>query len=81
MISYSRARAEIIHKGDFDVGLMARSERLFYIFLSGIFAFFFNFLNELLFLFMILVIATAFFRFFKIKKEIDEFREEDRKEE
>jgi len=81
MISYSRARAEIIHKGDFDVGLMARSERLFYIFLTGIVAFFLNFLNELLFLFMILVITTAFFRFFKIKKEIDEFREgEDRKE-
>ncbi|MCW4032330.1 MAG: CDP-alcohol phosphatidyltransferase family protein, partial [Candidatus Bathyarchaeota archaeon] len=30
MISYSRARAEVFFKGDFDIGLMARSERLFY---------------------------------------------------
>ncbi|TXT59268.1 MAG: CDP-diacylglycerol--inositol 3-phosphatidyltransferase [Promethearchaeota archaeon] len=75
IISYSRARAEIIHKGDFDIGLMARSERLFYIFLSGIIAFFWNFFNELLFLFMWLVIATALFRFFRIKKELDIFSE------
>ncbi|MHA1489365.1 MAG: CDP-alcohol phosphatidyltransferase family protein [Promethearchaeota archaeon] len=75
MISYSRARGENFlkkKKGDFDIGLMARSERLFYLFITSIIAFFFNFLNEFLFIFMWLVIGTAIFRFLKINKYIKE---------
>jgi len=66
MISYSRARAEVFFKGNFDVGLMARSERLFFIFISMLLAFFFNIVSELLFLFMCLVIATFIFRVVRI---------------
>lgn len=62
MISYSRARAEVFFKGDFDVGLMARSERLFYIVIISILGFFYNFFNVLLFIFMWLVIGTFLFR-------------------
>jgi phosphatidylglycerophosphate synthase len=76
MISYSRARAYVFFKGDFDIGLMARSERLFYIFITMLIAFFFGFMDELLFVFMWLVIGTAIFRFVKInnqiKKEVNE---------
>ena len=76
MISYIRARAENFFKGksnkvNFDIGLMARSERLFFLFISSLLAFFFNtFFNEFLFLFMCLVIGTAFFRFLRIKIHI-----------
>jgi len=73
MISYLRARAETFYKGDFDIGLMARSERLFYLFVTMLIANFYGFVNEFLFLFMILVIATAYFRYFKIKKLIRNF--------
>ena len=73
MISYLRARAETFYKGDFDYGLMARSERLFYLFITMLIANFYGFVNEFLFLFMILVIATAYFRYFKIKKLIRNF--------
>ncbi|MFX1573478.1 MAG: CDP-alcohol phosphatidyltransferase family protein [Promethearchaeota archaeon] len=66
MISYSRAKAEVFFKGDFDVGLMARSERLFYIFLTMILAFFYGFINEFLFIYMWLVIGTFTFRIIKI---------------
>jgi archaetidylinositol phosphate synthase len=66
MISYSRARAEVFFKGDFDIGLMARSERLFFIFISMFLAFFFNIVSELLFIFMCLVIATFIFRVVRI---------------
>jgi len=70
MISYSRTRAENFYMGDFDIGLMARSERLFYLVLSSIFSYFYGFFNELLFLFMWLVIGTALFRFLKINHQI-----------
>ncbi len=70
LISYSRARAENFFKGDFDIGLMARSERLFYLVITSIFAFFYGFFNEFLFLYTCLVIATVIFRFFKFKKQI-----------
>jgi archaetidylinositol phosphate synthase len=73
MISYLRARAETFYKGDFDCGLMARSERLFYLFITMLIANFYGFVNEFLFLFMILVIATAYFRYIKIKKLIRNF--------
>lgn len=66
MISYCRARAEVFFKGDFDIGLMARSERLFYIFLTMLLAFFYGFSSELLFIFMWLVIGTLIFRFKRI---------------
>lgn len=71
MISYSRSRAENFFKGDFDVGLMGRSERLFYLVITSIVAFFYGFFNEFLFIFMLLVIGTAFFRFLKINKQIE----------
>lgn len=74
MISYSRARAEVFFKGDFDIGLMARSERLFYLFITMTIAFFYGFMEEFLWLFMWLVIGTFFFRmthiYFQIKREI-----------
>ena len=72
MISYSRARAENFFKGDFDVGLMARSERLFYLVITSIIAFFFGFMNEFIFIFMWLVIGTSLFRFFKFNSIIKE---------
>ncbi|KKN37985.1 hypothetical protein LCGC14_0757900 [marine sediment metagenome] len=70
MISYTRARAEVFFKGDFDIGLMARSERLFYIFITNLFAHYIGFINEFLFVFMWLVIATFLFRFIKIYNQI-----------
>ena len=66
MISYSRARAEFFFKGDFDIGLMARSERLFFIFISMLFAFFYGFVSEFLFIFMCLVLGTFVFRVIRI---------------
>ncbi|MFO8018270.1 MAG: CDP-alcohol phosphatidyltransferase family protein [Promethearchaeia archaeon] len=66
MISYSRTRAEIIYNGDYDVGLMARSERLFYIFVTSCIAFFCGFFREFIVIYMFLVIASAIFRFAKI---------------
>jgi len=70
MISYCRSRAELFYKGDFDIGLMARSERLFYIFITNIFVFFYGFLMEFLFIYMWLVLGTFFFRFIKIYNQI-----------
>ncbi|MBY8979051.1 MAG: CDP-alcohol phosphatidyltransferase family protein [Candidatus Lokiarchaeota archaeon] len=73
MISYLRARAEVFFKGDFDFGLMARSERLFYLVVTMLIANFIGYVNEFLFVFMLLVLATAFFRYFKIKILIKEY--------
>jgi len=70
MISYCRSRAELFYKGDFDIGLMARSERLFYIFITNILVFFYGFLMEFLFIYMWLVLGTFFFRFIKIYNQI-----------
>jgi archaetidylinositol phosphate synthase len=70
MISYSRSRAQTFHKGDYDIGLMARSERLFYIFIASILSAFFGFLNEFLFGFFLLVVLTALYRGIKIYKII-----------
>jgi len=73
MISYSRARGETIYKGDYDVGLMARSERLFYLFIISIIVYFYSELfNIFLFIYMLLVIATFIFRGLKINKQIKE---------
>lgn len=72
MISYSRARAENFFKGDFDIGLMARSERLFYFVITSIIAHFYGFMNEFIFIFMWLVIGTSLFRFFKFNSIIKE---------
>jgi CDP-diacylglycerol--glycerol-3-phosphate 3-phosphatidyltransferase len=79
MISYSRTRAENIFKGDFDVGLMARSERIFYLFITSLLAFFYGFFNEFLFIFMCLVMGTAFFRCSKLYKEIKKREHENTK--
>jgi phosphatidylglycerophosphate synthase len=66
MISYSRARAETISDGDFDIGLMARSERLFYLFLTMSLSYFIGYEKYFIFLFMILVSLTALYRGIKI---------------
>jgi hypothetical protein len=76
MISYIRARAENEFKGDFDVGLMARSERLFYLVIISIIDFLFGFFNELIFLFMWLVTGTALYRYIKIRKQIKQQEQE-----
>ncbi len=76
MISYLRARAEVFFKGDFDFGLMARSERLFYLVITMMIANFYPYVNEFLFIFMLLVLATAFFRYFKIVKLIKDYEKE-----
>jgi archaetidylinositol phosphate synthase len=70
MISYSRSRAQAFHKGDYDIGLMARSERLFYIFIISLLSVFIGFLNEFLFVFLLLVILTALYRGIKIHRII-----------
>ncbi|MBY8991033.1 MAG: CDP-alcohol phosphatidyltransferase family protein [Candidatus Lokiarchaeota archaeon] len=71
MISYTRARAEVIFKGDFDIGLMARSERLFYLFLTMLISFFYGYMQVFLFIFMWLVIATLVFRITRIYSQIN----------
>ena len=76
MISYLRARAEVFFKGDFDFGLMARSERLFYLVITMMIANFYGFVNEFLFIFMLLVLVTAFFRYFKIAKLIRNYEKD-----
>ena len=77
MISYTRSRAENFYKGDFDVGLMARSERLFYLTITSLIAFFYGFFNVFLFIFMWLVIGTAIFRYIKISNQIKEQESKD----
>ncbi len=71
MISYARTRGENLMKGDYDIGLMARSERLFFLFISCIIALFFDIFNVLLFVYMWLVLGTFVFRFLKIKGHIE----------
>jgi len=78
MISYTRVRAEVFFKGDFDVGLMARSERLFYLFVTMLIGNFYGFINEFLFLFMILVIVTIYIRYLRIKKALYEFESQNK---
>jgi len=75
MISYLRSRAEVFFKEDFDFGLMARSERLFYLVITMLIANFCGYVNEFLFIFLLLVLATALFRYFKITKLLREFEE------
>jgi phosphatidylglycerophosphate synthase len=70
MISYSRARAEVLQEGDYDIGLMARSERLFFLFITMVLAYFIGFINYFLFIFMLLTWGTAIFRFFKIFNQL-----------
>jgi len=76
MISYLRARAEVFFKGDFDFGLMARSERLFYLVVTMMIAHFYDYVDEFLFIFMLLVLTTAFFRYFKIAKLLRAYKKE-----
>ncbi|MHA1671702.1 MAG: CDP-alcohol phosphatidyltransferase family protein [Promethearchaeota archaeon] len=66
MISYIRSKAQTLYEGDFDIGLMARSERLFYIFFTTLISFYFGYFNEYILLFLLLVSVTAIFRFLKI---------------
>ena len=78
MISYCRARAEVFFKGDFDIGLMGRSERLFYLFITMSFAFFIGFAAEFLFIFMWLVIGTYIYRAGKISTLIKKLENKNR---
>lgn len=73
MFSYSRGRAEALFKGDFDVGLMARSERLFYIFITMLIAHFIGRGEYFLFLFMILVVLSALYRGVNIYLQIRKY--------
>ena len=66
LISYSRARAEVFYKGNFDIGLMARSERLFFIVVASTISFFYDIFVIFLFIFMLLVIGTFIFRIIRI---------------
>jgi len=70
MISYTRSRAETFYRGDYDIGLMARSERLFFLFLISVISVFIGYLNEFLFGFLLLVALTAIYRAIKIYKII-----------
>jgi len=70
MISYTRARAEVIFEGDYDIGLMARSERLFYLFITMLISFFYGYMQIFLFFFMCLVIVTLIFRTTRIYIQI-----------
>ena len=78
MISYTRSRAETFLTSDCDtsvetdIGLMARSERLFYLVITSLISQFFNLFKEFLFIFMWLVILTALFRYIRIYKYIKE---------
>ncbi len=76
MISYCRTRAEVFFKGDFDIGLMARSERLFYIFITMLFAFFYGFTAVFLFIYMWLVIGTFLYRAKRISFQIKKVENE-----
>jgi phosphatidylglycerophosphate synthase len=71
MISYSRAKAESLFEGDFDIGLMARSERLFYIFMTMLISYFIGYAKYFLFFFMILVSLTCLYRAIKIGYKIN----------
>ncbi len=72
MISYTRSRAENFYSGDFNIGLMARSERLFYLVIISLISSFFDYFKFFLFIFMWLVILTSMYRFVKFKKYIKE---------
>lgn len=60
-ISYARARALNTYPGDYDIGLMGRSERLFFISVSSIL----GLLRASLLIFMVLTVGTAIFRIIK----------------
>ncbi len=81
MVSYCRSRAEVFFKGDYDIGLMARSERLFYIFVTMLLAHFYGYVNEFLVIFMWLVIGTFLFRVIKIYNQIKQQAINSRKKE
>ena len=60
-------------KIDSNIGLMARSERLFFLFISSIISYFFNpnFFFYFLIVFLFLVLFTFLFRFSKYKIILD----------
>ncbi|MHA1896267.1 MAG: CDP-alcohol phosphatidyltransferase family protein [Promethearchaeota archaeon] len=64
MISYLRSRASGLTQGDFDIGLMARSERLIFLVIITIFNNIFVFLGGLI-IFSILITLTGLYRFIK----------------
>lgn len=79
MISYTRARAETIYRGDYDIGLMARSERLIYLVITSIISFFFTlYFNIFLFVFMWLVLGTFIFRATHINNQIKKWAKGDK---
>jgi phosphatidylglycerophosphate synthase len=67
MTSYSRARAESMGVNDLDIGLGARSERLFILFIfSVLYLVYWG-----LFVVTIIGLCTAFYRFYKYRQELD----------
>lgn len=73
MFSYMRARCELIQKGfDTNVGLMARSERLFFIFLISIFAHFYGLyvFTWGFVIFTALTFLSFIYRFYSYKTQI-----------
>ncbi|UYP47972.1 hypothetical protein NEF87_004257 [Candidatus Lokiarchaeum ossiferum] len=77
LISYTRARLELIGKRekinfDSNIGLMGRSERLFYLFLSSMIVGFFH-IGLLIFIitYFVLILTTAIYRFIKYQQFIE----------
>lgn len=73
LFSYMRARTELIQKGyDTNVGLMARSERLFFLFVISILSSFFGFVIFTwgFILFTILIVLSAFYRYNSYRMQI-----------
>ena len=66
MTSYSRARGEAMGVSDLDIGLGARSERLFILFLFSVF----YLVYWGLFFVTIIGLGTAFYRFYKFREEL-----------
>lgn len=67
MISYLRSRAESEIKADFDIGLFARSERLFTLFIISIIPFSFVFFIGFIFL-SLGIVLTAIYRFVRYRQ-------------
>ncbi|WP_371803545.1 CDP-alcohol phosphatidyltransferase family protein [Candidatus Lokiarchaeum ossiferum] len=77
LISYTRARLELIGKRekinfDSNIGLMGRSERLFFLFLSNMIVGLFH-IELLIFIiiYLVLILTTAIYRFIKYQQFIE----------
>ncbi len=75
LISYLRARAENEIDGDFDIGLFARSERLFGIFIISIFSLIPMFFSWGFIFLSIGIISTLIFRFIKYRAYFKDYED------